>query len=166
MTNNNAPKPTDMQKANVVYKFQCPLSHGNVTSTYNYVGMTTTCLLRRLTSHTYSGSIKERFLEHHNLKMDKSMLTNNTIIIDTASDRLRLQVKEAIDIQNLKPNINKQTDLFQTSIFLYRNTSPNLPCTRFKRAEQAVTVPVSPGIRERISSLVNSARSRENTVLH
>ena len=71
MTNNNAPKPTGMQKANVVYKFQCPLSHGNATSTYNYVGMTTTCLLRRLTSHTYSGSIKEHFLEHHNMKLDK-----------------------------------------------------------------------------------------------
>ena len=166
MINNNAPRPTDMQKANVVYKFQCPLSHGNATSTYDYVGMTTTCLLRRLTSHTYSGSIKEHFVEHHNMKMDKSMLVNNTVIIDTASDRLRLQVKEAIHIQNLRPNINKQTDLFQTSILLYRNVSPNLSSTRVARAQRFVTFPVSPGIRERINSLVNSARNRESTVLH
>ena len=60
MRNNNSPKLVDLQKNNVVYKFECPLSHCNVTP-YTYVGMATISLLKRLTLHIYSGSIKEHF---------------------------------------------------------------------------------------------------------
>ena len=44
--------------------------------------------------------------------MDKDTLTNNTLIIDTAFDKLRLQIKDAIPIQNIKSKINNQVDLF------------------------------------------------------
>ena len=75
------------------------MSHGDVTYVYIYISMTTTRLLRHLTAHIYSGSIREYYAEHHNIKIDKDTLINNTTIIDAAFDKLRLHFKETIHIQ-------------------------------------------------------------------
>ena len=70
MKNNSVPRPPTMKRTNVIHKFSCPLSHGNVTTVYNSIGMKTTSLLRHLTAHIYSGSIREHYTQNHNIKID------------------------------------------------------------------------------------------------
>ena len=54
MKNNLLPPPKPLQKTNVIYEFQCPISHGYVTD--RYVGMTQNTLSKRLTFHLQKGS--------------------------------------------------------------------------------------------------------------
>ena len=114
--NNMSPITTKLQQSNVVYKFSCPLPHSQAVE---YVGLCTTTLSRRLTYHGQDGSIHKHFKNYHNSKPTREQLTENTVIIDKASDRYRLTIKEALHIIKTGPLINKQYDNFSNILKLY-----------------------------------------------
>ena len=111
-----SPNTNKLQQSNVVYKFSCPLPHSQAVE---YVGLCTTTLSRRLTYHGQDGSIHKHFKNYHNSKPTREQLTENTVILDRASDRYRLTIKEALHIIKTGPLINKQYDNFSNILKLY-----------------------------------------------
>ena len=116
MKNDMSPTTTMLQQSNVVYKFTCPLPHSQAVE---YVGLCQTTLSRRLTYHGQDGGIHKHFKNCHNVKPTREQLTENTIIIDRASDRYRLAIKEALHIIQIGPIINTQYDNFSNILKLY-----------------------------------------------
>ena len=70
--------------------------------------MSTTTLSRRLTYHLQNGTPKNHTSQAHNTPLTRQMLVENTTILDTSSDRKRLQIKEALYIDLKKPEMNIQ----------------------------------------------------------
>ena len=123
MKNNNTQANDDMSRTGVVYQYTCPI--GNCQFRNNsYIGMTTTTLSRRLTSHLQTGTPKTHTLQEHNVCLTREMLVANTTIIDSSSDRRRLQIKEALHIQEKKPLMNVQIG------------STSIPFPSFQKATQ------------------------------
>ena len=120
MKNNMSPASTKLQQSDVVYKFTCPLPHSQAVE---YVGLCQTTLSRRLTMHGQDGGILKHFETSHNTKPTREQFTENTVIIDRASDRYRLSIKEALHIINIKPLINTQYDNFSNILKLYSHRS-------------------------------------------
>ena len=116
MKNNLSPPTPTMQKTNVIYRFKCPLPHGDAAE---YIGLTSTTVNKRLASHLQHGSILEHFKDCHNYKPTKQQLIDNTTILDHAQDRYRLFIKEALHIMKHNPSINKQYDNFTNVLKLY-----------------------------------------------
>ena len=144
MRNNLAPPKPMLDCTNLVYAFTCPLSHPKVTS---YIGFTQTKLSRRLYSHSQQGSIKEHFNKYHDIKVTKDILHNNTTIIDTAGDKFRLLIKEALLISKHSPLINKQFQNFNDTLKLFKNniaSEPNLPPPLYANNSQTNAPPQSP----------------------
>ena len=128
MKNNPSPPTPPMEQKNLIYAFCCDVSPCKATTAY--IGLTQTCLSRRIQSHTYKGSIKDHYHETHATKISKEHLTKNTKIIAKAPDRYRLAIKEALLISQHAPIINKQFDDFAHTLKLYRNnknTEPSIP---------------------------------------
>ena len=122
MRNNLAPKPPPLQQTGTVYKFECPLQH-NIPQTY--IGHSQTTLFRRLSSHLNKGSIRSHFFSQHNIIPTIELLTNNTSIIATANDKIRLCIKEALMILQHSPSINIQYDNFTNILKLQPNRRIN-----------------------------------------
>ena len=78
MKNNISPPPPFLQQCNLVYVFNCPLSHSKATT---YIGYTECTLDRRITGHLYKGSIKQHFITDHNIKPTKQQIVDNTSIL-------------------------------------------------------------------------------------
>ena len=121
MKNNLSKKRDVLKSSNVIYKFKCPLPHGQVAA--EYIGMTQNCLSRRLSLHIQNGAIKDHFEKEHKCKPKHKLLANNTNIIATEPIRLKLAIKEAIYIKNLNPSINRQFEKFDNTLKLqpFRN---------------------------------------------
>ena len=113
--NNCHRETSNLQKANVVYQFNCNIGDCALQKT-SYIGMTTTSLSRRLTMHLQEGSPKQHLIEEHNVVLDRKYIVENTKILAMVNDRRRLPVMEAILIKELKPVLNTQTvtPLFRT----------------------------------------------------
>ena len=126
MRNNLSPPTPTIKKTNVIYCFKCPLPHGDAVE---YVGLTSTTIDRRLTSHLQRGSILEHFKDCHSTKPTKQQLADNTTILDHAPDRYRLFIKEALHIIKQNPSINRQYDNFTNVLKLYthRNYTDRRP---------------------------------------
>ena len=107
MKNNLSDNTSDMNRTGVVYQYTCPIGDCKLRK-ISYVGMTTTTLSRRLTSHLQTGSPKTHTLQEHGITLTREMLVNNTDIIDASSDKRRLQIKEALHILQIKPTMNVQ----------------------------------------------------------
>ena len=127
MKNNPSPPTSDLNKNNVIYQFSCPLQEPNSNNICNgkYVGMTSTTLLRRLTAHKYNGSIKQHFIDYHNEKIKQHHLEENTSIIDKATNRRQLLIKEALIISKLNPSINIQYSCFSQILQLHSSAIKN-----------------------------------------
>ena len=123
MKNNLAPALSDLQKTNIIYQFTCPLLHSNAEQ---YIGLTTTTLSRRLTSHLQSGSIRQHFEEYHNIIPTRQQLVDNTIILHHVQDKQKLAITEAITILQNSPSINKQYDNFSNILKLNYHRSNNI----------------------------------------
>ena len=125
MKNNLSPPLPQHLKTNVVYSFKCPFAHGNVQE-YEYIGLTSVSLQKRIQQHTYKGSIKLHYLQDHNIVPSKTQLIDNTTILTHAEDRYRLSIKEALLILKNSPLINKQFDNFTNILKLHksRNNHP------------------------------------------
>ena len=113
----------DMGKTNVIYKFTCPMSHSQATE---YIGLTQNTLAQRLTFHRQNGSILDHFKIYHNMKPSRDHLMQNTKVIEKASDRQRLAIKEALLILNEKPIIYKQFDNFTNILKLHKSKNDSL----------------------------------------
>ena len=127
MRNNTSPPISTLQQNNLVYAFNCPLSHSKATA---YIGYTECTLERRITGHSYNGSIKQHFLTYHDIKPTKELIANNTTILTKANDKQRLTIKEALLILRYSPVINRQFDNFQHTLKLHKHhitNEPNIP---------------------------------------
>ena len=117
---------------NVIYKLTCPISNAYNKCQQEYIGITTTTLKRRITSHKYNGSIKQHLMDHHSLKIDQEKVENNVKIIDKASNRKQLYIREALLLNSIKPAINIQYKNFSSILRLHcisSNTTRN-PCSK------------------------------------
>ena len=188
MKNNMSPPPSTLQRSNIIYEFECPLSHGIVTP--KYVGFTQTSLSRRLTMHLQNGSIRNHFQDQHDTTLTREIIVNNTKIIEKAKDRYHLAIKEALLIMNTNPIINRQENNFSNILRLNTHrinasvgTTSSDPISRVVTPPNQIAQPqsivatplhdeetlnisanhstVSPNIQQRISSLLQS--SRQNT---
>ena len=139
--NNLAKPPTALQKSNVIYEFECPLSHGNVTP--RYIGFTQNTLSRRLTQHLQQGSIRNHFSDYHNATITRETIVNNTKIIEHAKDRYHLAIKEALLIMNTNPIINKQYDNFSNILWLNAHTTNVTLSSSSARPANSETYPPS-----------------------
>ena len=124
MKNNSSPHPSTMQQSNLVYAFNCPLSHSKATA---YIGYTECTLDRRITGHSYNGSIKQHFISDHNIKPTKELIADNTTILTKANDKHRLTIKEALLILKHTPTINRQFENFQHTLKLHKHHSTSEP---------------------------------------
>ena len=116
MKNNLSPPTPTIQKTNVIYRFKCPLPHGDAAE---YIGLTSTTVNKRLASHLQRGSILEHFKDCHNDKPTKKQLTDNTTILDHAPDRYRLFIKEALHIiKIIHLSINSMTISLMSSNYI------------------------------------------------
>ena len=81
-----------------------------------YIGYTECTLERRITGHSYNGSIKQHLITDHDIKSTKELIADNIIILTKANDKQRLRIKEALLILNYSPVINRQFDNFQHTL--------------------------------------------------
>ena len=105
----NSPKECDkdISRVGVIYQYFCQLGDCKLQNN-SYIGMTTTTLSRRLTSHLQAGTPKMHTIQKHNIHLTREMLVNNTTILDGDNNKKRLQIKEALYISNKKPTMNIQ----------------------------------------------------------
>ena len=120
MKNNLSPPLPQHLKTNIVYSFKCPFAHG-IVQEYEYIGLTSVSLQKRIQNHTYNGSIKLHFLQSHNIVPTKNQILDNTTILTHAEDRYRLSIKEALLILQNSPLINKQFDNFTNILKLHKS---------------------------------------------
>ena len=109
MKNNCCPELSDMQKSNVNYEFTC--NSGNCeTRNISYVGKTQTTLSRRLTMHLQNreSAIIDHYKKEHGKEPSRRDLVENTKIIGQYSDRMRLDISEALIIKRKGPILNRQ----------------------------------------------------------
>ena len=123
MKNNLTEVRNDISRTGVVYQYTCPIGNCQFRNT-SYIGMTTTTLSRRLTNHLQSGTPKTHTLQEHNMCLTREMLVANTTIIDNCSDKRRLQVMEALHIQEKKPIMNVQIGSTSIPLPSFQRTNP------------------------------------------
>ena len=123
---NNLNKPLEpLHQSNIIYKFTCPMLHGEATESqpkpHEYIGYSQCTMRKRLQNHTYQGSIKDHLINHHNISPNLEQLTNNTTIINKGINKQELLIKEALHIKQQCPLINKQYDSFPGILKLFTN---------------------------------------------
>ena len=144
MRNNPSQPPTKLQQTNVIYEFscnQCVIQHSKAV---HYVGMTQTTLSRRLTMHLGKGSIKDHYMENHQIVIDRKTIEENTRIIEKANNKQTLAIKEAIIIQTNNPLINKQFDKFDNILKLHHSKTPLLASNNHQVMHQSDPMSTSP----------------------
>ena len=97
----------DLKRTNVVYQFACPHEDCRLRNV-NYIGVTTTSLSRRLMMHLREGAPHDHMAQHHNAKLTRKQLTDNTSIIKSHPCAARLIIHEALLIRDHNPSLNKQ----------------------------------------------------------
>ena len=156
MKNNISPAITEAQKSHCVYKFDCFIQGYKPEE---YIGYTETSLIKRLTSHTYNGSIKQHLMTKHNTQPTKELLLNNTKIIAYADTKYKLLIKEALLIQKHAPSINKQFDTFPNILKLHKHRRPHGTLNSMHNDSQNLTIAtntISPNQHMHSSSLVDT----------
>ena len=105
--------PSDL-RARVVYKFSCAGCNAC------YVGQTTRYFDTRVHEHLHKQSQLSSVFKHlaANAQCKEACNTSCFEVIDTDTSSFRLEVKEAIHNEWLKPSINKQKQLLKLSILI------------------------------------------------
>ena len=104
---NSPPCSDDMKRTNVVYQFSCTHEDCRLRSV-NYIGVTTTSLSRRLTMHLREGAPHDHMTQHHNTRITRKQLVDNTRVIKSHFCTTRLLIHEALLIRDRNPALNKQ----------------------------------------------------------
>ena len=109
MRNSTAPRKSQEDETNVVYKFVCPddaCQHRNI----NYIGLTRKTLKERMKKHRNAGAINEYYTSVHDRRPTVPELLENTTIIHLEPERKRLAVAEAVSIALRRPTLNVQCE--------------------------------------------------------
>ena len=106
-----------LKQTNIVYKYTCNVGDCELQNS-TYIGMTTTTLSRRLTMHLAGGGPKIHMQNNYNSTISRENLVQNTNILYYEPDFNRLQIMEAILIQELTPTINNQNTGVQRTLKL------------------------------------------------
>ena len=95
-------------KHHVVYLYTCNQEGCNSSK---YIGYTTCTVGERFRMHTQNGSIKNHFLEVHNVvRLPKKQLIECVSILSSNSSLGRLRMTEAVLIKDMKPSLNSQDE--------------------------------------------------------
>ena len=115
---NNPTKTGWLKSTNVVYQFDCP-NEGCRLRNIHYVGYTLTTLSRRLTMHLQEGAPKDHFHQTHNTKITRNILVDNTKIIHRNNDPTKVEIAEALIIQEHTPPLNSQKNIRMAKLSLW-----------------------------------------------
>ena len=108
MKNNPNKDRSPLKSTNVIYEYSCPKEDCTLLNTMKYIGMTTNDLSRRLTMHLREGAPKSHMTNHHGTTLTRDHLVNNTRILKRCPDFQRLQIYEALYINQIRPHMNLQ----------------------------------------------------------
>ena len=120
MKNNMSCSREKLKCTNVVYQFICPHEDCRLRKE-TYIGVTTTSLSRRLTMHLRDGAPKDHMQQKHDTTLTRQHLTENTTIITSCQDKIKLLVLESLHIYEKRPTLNKQV-LQHSSLLLWGNS--------------------------------------------
>ena len=105
--------PLKSLKSSVVYKFVCPGCNAS------YVGETARHLSTGIIEHLEKDKNSHIFKHLENSSLCKELANFNSFsILDTASSKFQLRIKEGMYIHWLKPVLNKQVNCFKTSLIV------------------------------------------------
>ena len=107
LKNNTLSDGNKLKRSNVVDEFICPHEDCRLHPA-SYIGSTTTTLSRRLTMHLREGAPKEHMCKHHDSVLTRQQIVDNTDIISSSDNPVRLRILEALYIREKTPTINKQ----------------------------------------------------------
>ena len=110
MNNNPMRDTSTLKQCNVIYSYKCTLGDCALRPTSKYIGYTTTSLSRRITMHLQNGGPKTHTETHHDQRLTRKLMTDNTTIIDRSNNFRELQVLEAIHIRDRDPMLNRQVN--------------------------------------------------------
>ena len=119
--NNNSPKLPTLKQTNIIYEYSCCIWDCELQKC-SYIGMTST-LSRHLTMYLASGGPKSHTTNIHKTALTREQLVNNTKIIHRQQGFNRLQIMEALTIQQQRPLINNQVTGSHRTLQLYWNNS-------------------------------------------
>ena len=109
MKNNMNPPKREIDKTNVIYEYRCPFEDCNLYNKNNsYIGFTKCTLTRRIAYHIQNGAIKAHNLLCKNQRIKRPQIVNNIKILYQINDVRRLENMEALLINTLNPELNKQ----------------------------------------------------------
>ena len=123
MTNNPTRKRDCLHRTNVLYQFTCPEEGCRLLPNIKYIGMTTTTLSRRMTCHLSSGAPKQHMRDVHQVSLTRKVIEDNTQILASYTDPVKLAIAEAIFIKDIGPAINLQAASFTRTLKLYDGTN-------------------------------------------
>ena len=129
MKNNPMQNQTPLKSNCLIYEFQCPREEC-LPLNIKYVGMTVTSLSRRLTMHLREGAPKKHMTDKHNETLTRDDLVTNTRILKQCSDPQRLQIYEALYIQEIRPLLNLQLTGTHKTLSLFNDPPRPLTLTR------------------------------------
>ena len=121
---NSPDVPEAKNMTNVVYEFKCEIG-GCASLINNYIGMTRSCLRKRLSSHL-SGcySSISHHLQSHALSASKAtqVIIESTRILRSVKSAVHLPIFEALLIKDRKPSLNRiNYELGQNTLKLFNN---------------------------------------------
>ena len=105
--------PIKKTVSHVVYQYTCAME--GCQPHQSYIGYTTTSVKQRMTTHAQNGAIKNHNLNEHNSRISTNVIINQIKILFSATDKIDLQIPEALLIKKHNPPLNNQSDTFTRS---------------------------------------------------
>ena len=103
---------------NVVYKFSCPKEDCALLTNVSYISRTCTTLSRRITCHLQRGASKVHFNTYHGERVTRECFNSKVVVIGHFRDSIKLNITEAIHIDEQRPAINIQNLNFERTLEL------------------------------------------------
>ena len=97
----------DKERHCVVYKYICEGVERCQPPQF-YIGVTTTSLRQRATSHAQTGAIQLHHLNEHQNRIKTDEILNNTETLFYSTDKSELLIAEALFIKSNNPPLNRQ----------------------------------------------------------
>ena len=116
---NNLSVKNKLKCSNVVYQFNCPHEDCPLWPHASYIGYTQTTLSRRLTMHLQKGAIRDHYMNHHDSRISRASIVENTAILKKINEFHRLATFEALLIKITTPLINRQDTGFTRTLKLF-----------------------------------------------